>query len=189
MAALDDDLGLGSWEVAPTDGTEPLRSSDRALTPTDPDSETSVPLVLPDGSLVATLKARGAPVTGQRSKRYGRLAAVAGLLHAVLSARHDANRARQRAQAAEAAAVTDSLTGLPNRRAWRQALHVEEARGARTGSAVIVAVIDLRRTPRSRDLDVQAECHPNVCEVADATPRQSRPLPHAVRKITPSADE
>ncbi len=40
-------------------------------------------------------------------------------------------------------ALTDQLTGLPNRRAWEEALQRELARASRDGNPVCVAVIDL----------------------------------------------
>ena len=40
-------------------------------------------------------------------------------------------------------ALTDQLTGLPNRRAWEEALQRELSRIDRAGSSVCVAVLDL----------------------------------------------
>jgi diguanylate cyclase (GGDEF)-like protein/PAS domain S-box-containing protein len=48
-------------------------------------------------------------------------------------------------------ALTDQLTGLPNRRAWEEALQRELSRAARDGNPVCVAVIDLDEFKRFND--------------------------------------
>jgi diguanylate cyclase (GGDEF)-like protein len=48
-------------------------------------------------------------------------------------------------------ALTDQLTGLPNRRAWEEALQRELARADRDGHPVCVAVIDLDEFKRFND--------------------------------------
>jgi diguanylate cyclase (GGDEF)-like protein/PAS domain S-box-containing protein len=45
----------------------------------------------------------------------------------------------------EAMALTDGLTGLPNRRAWDEELRREVARAARTGTTLSVVLLDLDR--------------------------------------------
>jgi diguanylate cyclase (GGDEF)-like protein len=50
-------------------------------------------------------------------------------------------------------ARTDALTGLPNRRAWDEALDGELARGDRSGSPVCVALLDLDRFKEFNDLN------------------------------------
>jgi diguanylate cyclase (GGDEF)-like protein/PAS domain S-box-containing protein len=51
----------------------------------------------------------------------------------------------------ETAALTDQLTGLPNRRAWEETLERELARAARDGHPVCVAVLDLDDLKRYND--------------------------------------
>jgi diguanylate cyclase (GGDEF)-like protein/PAS domain S-box-containing protein len=51
----------------------------------------------------------------------------------------------------ERLALTDQLTGLPNRRAWEEALQRELARADREGSTVCIAVIDLDEFKRFND--------------------------------------
>jgi diguanylate cyclase (GGDEF)-like protein len=50
-------------------------------------------------------------------------------------------------------ARTDALTGLPNRRAWDEALDRELARAARSGSAVSAALLDLDHFKEFNDLN------------------------------------
>ena len=51
----------------------------------------------------------------------------------------------------ETAALTDQLTGLPNRRAWEETLDRELARAARDGHPVCVAVLDVDNLKRYND--------------------------------------
>jgi diguanylate cyclase (GGDEF)-like protein len=61
----------------------------------------------------------------------------------VISAERAAQQARAMAAEAAAAALSDQLTGLSNRRAWRQALRREARRCERRGSIASIAVVDL----------------------------------------------
>jgi diguanylate cyclase (GGDEF)-like protein/PAS domain S-box-containing protein len=51
----------------------------------------------------------------------------------------------------EVQALTDALTGLPNRRAWDQELHRELARAGREGTPLAVAIVDLDHFKRFND--------------------------------------
>jgi diguanylate cyclase (GGDEF)-like protein len=68
-----------------------------------------------------------------------------GELLAVLEERHALLRRL------ETAALTDQLTGLPNRRAWEDTLARELARAARDGLPVCVAVLDIDGFKRYND--------------------------------------
>lgn len=57
----------------------------------------------------------------------------------------DGREQRQRAEVAEAMALTDSLTGLANRRAFTARLEEELSRSGRHGSSIAVLVIDVDR--------------------------------------------
>lgn len=93
-----------------------------------------------DGSIVgvieffcAELRARDQAVTGALTSVGGHVGELLGTLderHALL-------------RRLEALALTDDLTGLPNRRAWEETLERELARAARDGLPVCVAVLDL----------------------------------------------
>jgi diguanylate cyclase (GGDEF)-like protein len=54
-----------------------------------------------------------------------------------------AGRVRRQSARLEELALTDALTGLPNRRAWEQRLPGELARAARDGSPLCLALLDL----------------------------------------------
>lgn len=93
-----------------------------------------------DGSIVgvieffcAELRARDQAVTGALTSVGGHVGELLGTLderHALL-------------RRLEGLALTDDLTGLPNRRAWEETLERELARAARDGLPVCVAVLDL----------------------------------------------
>lgn len=66
-------------------------------------------------------------------------------------ARAYGRRATVRAEHAEAQALLDPLTGVPNRRAWEGTLRREEARCARNGLGAVVAVVDVNELKRIND--------------------------------------
>ncbi len=106
--------------------------------PADPALRTW-PLVLPDGELLGmVVRQEGG------SDRHDELLYVLLRNFATVAATESAARdAQRRAREAEAEARVDALTGLPNRRAWDEALEAEAARMARHGRASIVIVLDL----------------------------------------------
>ena len=55
------------------------------------------------------------------------------------------NEIRRQSDELERLASTDSLTGLPNRRVWEDALPRELARSVRSGAPVSIAILDLDR--------------------------------------------
>jgi diguanylate cyclase len=77
---------------------------------------------------------RSAPQLGDLGRR---------LLATLLAAERRAEQARERAERAEAAASTDVLTGVRNRREWDRLLAAEEERCARYGHTACVVVVDL----------------------------------------------
>jgi len=66
-----------------------------------------------------------------------------GALQSLVEAERVAAAAERRAVRAERAASVDPMTGLANRRAWREALAREGARVLRHDSSAVVAVVDL----------------------------------------------
>jgi diguanylate cyclase (GGDEF)-like protein len=69
------------------------------------------------------------------------LASLVVLLVALLAITD--RRSRRRIAALEELARTDALTGLPNRRGWREQLDRELARASRSDDAVSVGLVDL----------------------------------------------
>lgn len=87
------------------------------------------------------LRTRDEAVAGALSAVGGQVGELLGILdhrHALL-------------RRLETAALTDQLTGLPNRRAWEETLDRELARAARDGQPVCVAVLDLDDFKRYND--------------------------------------
>jgi diguanylate cyclase (GGDEF)-like protein len=68
----------------------------------------------------------------------------------------------------ERLALTDQLTGLPNRRAWEEGLDRELALAAREGHDLVVAVIDLDRFKRYNDAHGHQAGDALLAETADA---------------------
>jgi diguanylate cyclase (GGDEF)-like protein len=66
----------------------------------------------------------------------------------------------------ERIAHTDVLTGLPNRRAWDEALHRELGRADRTGAPVCVALLDLDRFKDFNDMHGHQAGDEHLAEVA-----------------------
>jgi diguanylate cyclase (GGDEF)-like protein/PAS domain S-box-containing protein len=81
----------------------------------------------------AALRVRDEAVTGALKVVGGQVGELLG----IVEHRHTLLRSF------EALALTDQLTGLPNRRAWEEGLDRELSRAAREGHPVCVAVIDL----------------------------------------------
>ena len=120
--------GLGTWVLRPVglDNAGPV----------------TIPLVLPDGSLLGTLKALDIdPSVHRRAVEVAET--FARLLASVAAAERRAERAAQQAAHAEAASMADGLTGLPNRRAWHLLLEREAARCRRSSSRAVIALVDL----------------------------------------------
>ena len=104
----------------------------------------------------------GLPLKGKKGELFGTLCAIdpqpqpehiveelpqievlAKLLEAVLASEQRANEEARRADRAEAQAMTDSLTGLFNRRGWDQLLSAEEERCSRYAHPAVVIMVDL----------------------------------------------
>lgn len=159
VADAADHLPHVSWAVASVEGDHlvvvstagegtPVGVGDRVEL--DPEKDLMVPFRLPDGTTIGALCGLGGqadgqdPVVAARVDRWNEvLAAVAGAEWeaAVQSGRADA--ATRRADQVEMEALTDSLTGVANRRAWDRALEAEERRRRRYGGTAAVLVVDL----------------------------------------------
>lgn len=75
-----------------------------------------------------------------------------GALQSLVEAERATAAAERRAVRAERAASVDPMTGLANRRAWREALAREGARVLRHDSGAVVAVVDLDGLKAVNDL-------------------------------------
>ena len=126
------DQGLGDWVLQD------------AFSGSDADhGATTVPIALPDGSLLGLLQARRPNDARLSIEALGSVRDMARVLATLLDAESRADRSHRRAVRAEAESMTDALTGLPNGRAWWRALLREASRCDRHGLAAVVAVIDL----------------------------------------------
>jgi diguanylate cyclase (GGDEF)-like protein len=120
---------LGRWMLT--------RSNDRDLAA----AGTAVPIVLPDGSVLGLVQEQ--PAGSLTPEQFTTVRDVARVMATVLEAEQRADRSHRRALQAEAESMTDSLTGLPNGRAWWRALAREASRCDRHHLLAVVAVVDL----------------------------------------------
>jgi len=106
----------------------------------------SVPLYTPDGELFGTMGAvDDHPNRNDMSSALEQLELLGGLLMTVLDAEMRIEAEQRRAERERDAARTDALCGIPNRRAWNDALEREESRCRRYGEPAGIAIIDLDR--------------------------------------------
>jgi diguanylate cyclase (GGDEF)-like protein len=119
-----------SWHPSPEIGLD-LRTGE-AIEP--------VPLVLPDGSVVGTIRCPVVP-TGDPADAALRAMLRTTVLAVAMERRGFA--AADRASLFERESRLDPLTGLPNRRLWDEALEREQARCARHGYQALVGIVDL----------------------------------------------
>lgn|GEM_PF-2251923 len=106
----------------------------------DLDDATQVwPVRLPGGALLGLVVQH----PGEPQPEDELIEVLLGALQGLVEAERATAAAERRALRAERAASVDPMTGLANRRAWREALSREGARVARHGSAAVVAIVDL----------------------------------------------
>jgi len=114
----------------------------------------SVPITDADGELLGTLFA------ASRNRQPAQTAAIvptvelqAAMLGTLLSHELRIAAEARRAEHAELAASTDTLTSVGNRRAWDSALAAEEARAARYATSAAILVIDMDGMKLVNDAD------------------------------------
>lgn len=135
--------GLGPRLAAQVD-LVPAYASARAVWPLPIGSYLGVPLELEDGSLFGTLSAIDPlPQPGLGPQDLAPVELFARLLSSLLAARMREDEQARRTSLAELEALTDPLTGIPNRRGWERFLAAEDERCARLGSSAAVVVVDL----------------------------------------------
>ncbi len=103
-----------------------------------------LPLTNMDGSLFGTLCAIDPQCQAESLiDHLPHLQLISRMLGTILAFEIRADQEARRAERAEQAAETDSLTGLFNRRGWDRILAIEESRCLRYGGSASVIVIDL----------------------------------------------
>jgi diguanylate cyclase (GGDEF)-like protein len=103
-----------------------------------------VPLLTSDGELFGTLGAIDPePQTSALHECLPEVELVGAMLMTVLDAELRVEAEQRRAERAIDDAHTDALCGIPNRRAWNDAIEREEARCRRYGSPAGVVIVDL----------------------------------------------
>lgn len=116
-----------------------------------------VPLSRPDGSLFGTLCGiHPEPKSSDLHCELPLVELLAKLLSSLLIAELEALHQARRAEHAEADLMTDSLTGLYNRRGWDALLAAEESRCRRYGSPACVVSIDLDELKKINDTEGHA---------------------------------
>ena len=103
----------------------------------------STPVRMSDGQLYGTLCAASDERQELTSQARNALTLFARLIGQQVEREQLLQQLLQANARLAAYAATDALTGLPNRRALREMLHQQLAQGARQGTAVLIAFIDL----------------------------------------------
>ncbi len=101
-----------------------------------------------EGEVVGVIEFLCAQPRGRDTSVMGALRTVGGHIGELLGVLEERHALLRRL---ESLALTDQLTGLPNRRAWEETLGRELARAARDGHPVCVAVLDLDGFKRYND--------------------------------------
>jgi len=134
LIRLVETLGVPGWSYTPASAGRPALDL-RTTQGLDP-----LPLVLPDGEAIGTVRCPSQP-TGDAGDAALRVLLQTVVLLVAMERRGWA--AVDRAALFERESRLDSLTGLPNRRFWEEALAQEQARCNRHGLRALVAVVDL----------------------------------------------
>ena len=131
----------------------PAQETDPGLTPgRDPMCHLGVPLRTASGDVVGMLCGLSErPMTATPEDVEPMLGLTGQLLATVLATEVRGADARRAAEDLRAQSLTDSLTGLANRRAWDRFLEREEARCARYEHPAAVVVVDLDGLKRVND--------------------------------------
>lgn len=113
-----------------------------------------IPLRKSDGELFGTLCAIDpVPQPAELVNELAQIELMARLLESVLESEFKANQESRRAERAEAQAMTDSLTGLFNRRGWDTLLAAEETRCRQFAHPAAILSIDLDGLKQRNDTE------------------------------------
>jgi len=147
LDALHACLGGRSWELWRGEGGESRLLVRTGRYPLDADACIQIPLEVQDGRVLGVIHAPESPEVKEVEPVLAQLGRIlATLLDTERAARrleHRAEVAARRARLAEEQALTDGLTGLPNRRAWERMLAEAEARATRYAEPAAVLALDL----------------------------------------------
>ena len=124
--------GLGRWEL-----------KDVSLDDLADGGALTVPIVASGQSGLLAMCAVESPTAGLTAAHLVEIMTTARVVATLLEADAELELLHGRIAEVEAESVTDSLTGLPNRRGWSQALAREAARCDRQGLTAMIAVIDV----------------------------------------------
>jgi diguanylate cyclase len=163
LQVTENDLGLGvgdgpAWEssfcqamwdeaapqVVPDVSAVPVYREREAALDLTVGSYVGIPLVGPDGALFGTVCGIGTRAAPAGFEGHAPLLELLGwLLTSVLRAEQQAVALARQLETSRLHAETDALTGLLNRRAWREVCLAEEDRHRRLGDHLGVMVVDL----------------------------------------------
>ena len=132
------------------------------------ESYAGVPLLDGDGNVLGSLCAfDSAARTDDGAPDLQLIELVGELLSRMLVAEVGGAKERDRAERAESEAMTDSLTGLYNRRGWERRLHAEESRCKREGRPAGVISVDLDELKLVNDRHGHAAGDDLICRASD----------------------
>jgi diguanylate cyclase (GGDEF)-like protein len=165
LAYLHTRFGRGLWMVTRTAGTDEIvlrihdehgphegRGQTVRWAQITAGAYAAVPLELADGRIFGSLCAVDPDSALEPfAHEMPAIAMYARLLATILARELEAEAEARRAARAEDAALTDALTGLPNRRAWDLALAAEEDRCRRYGAPAAVLSSDIDGLKRVND--------------------------------------
>lgn len=141
-----------------------------------------IPLVGPDGALFGTVCGIGTRPEPPGLTDHAPLLELLGwLLTAVLRAEHQAVELARELETSRLHAETDALTGLLNRRAWREVCAAEEDRHRRLGDHLGVMVVDLDGLKQVNDREGHAAGDELLLLAATVLRQTSRGGDHVAR--------
>lgn len=142
----------GAPGIVPRLASSPLHDGSASAAMLGVAAYIGIPLYLPNGDLFGTLGAIDPEEQTDELHRHRPMIELFGaLLMTVLDTELRVEAEQRRAEGEHDAARTDALCGIPNRRAWNDAIEREEARCRRYGEPAGVIIIDLDRLKTVND--------------------------------------
>jgi diguanylate cyclase len=201
LQVTDNDLGLGvgdgpAWDrslcqvmwdesapqVVPDVSAVPVYREREAALDLTVGSYVGIPLVGPDGALFGTVCGIGTRAEPPGLLAHAPLLELLGwLLTSVLRAEQQAVALARQLETTRLHAETDPLTGLLNRRAWREVCLTEEDRHRRLGDHLGVMVVDLDGLKVVNDREGHAAGDELLLLAATVLQQTSRGADHVAR--------